>query len=313
MLKRAISSVLNQDYQNFEILVVDDSQADDSEKMLKSFPPHLIKYLRKKQRVGIAAKRNLGIKLSTGEYIAFLDDDDEWLPNKLMLQINLFQRSDSNVGVVHSNCLVDDGSSTLLYHGENVSDQSMRRLLENNFVSNSTSVLKRNCFNVVGYLDEELPFCEDWDLYIRVSRRFRFRYIQEPTAILHWAINSSVVRGSLDLRRVTRGYQIFFAKHWEDYKYSKQVLSRKLWHIGINLNALGESDLAEWYFLKAYLLSPVNFLYLASFCFYTFANSAMNQKLELANVIRSLVKKKRFSLGARNHALKTNLASACTN
>jgi glycosyltransferase involved in cell wall biosynthesis len=268
LLKRAIESVLNQQYQNFEIIIIDESSEHDSEEVVKSFSQDCITYVKCKQREGVAVSRNMGIKLSKGKYVAFLDDDDEWLPNKLLLQVELLEKSSDDVGVVHGNCFVDFGTKRAIFHEQDYFDQSTVSLLKTNFIANSTCLLKKKCFSSVGYHDEELSYCEDWDLYVRFSKKFKFLYIHQPVAILHWSIPASEGRASQNLRRVTKGYQLFFAKHWQDYRGNSQVLSKNLWYIGLNLNALEEKDLAKWYFLKAYLLCPRNILPLLSFCFY---------------------------------------------
>jgi glycosyltransferase involved in cell wall biosynthesis len=294
LLKRAVNSVINQEYQNFEIIIIDDSTKGNSENAVKGFPERNIKYLKRKQRESVAAKRNIGITLSKGTYIAFLDDDDEWLPKKLTLQVDLLQKSNSDVGAIHSNCFVDFGTKKYLYHTQDLRDQSTRRLLEGNFIATSTFILKKTCLDVVGYHDEELPYCEDWDFYVRISKKFRLLYADEPIAVLHWKLNNAADRESNNLRRVTKGYQIFFKKHWQDYKDNKVVLSRNLWYIGVNLNILKEKNSAQWYFLKAFMVYPANFLPLISFCFYILKNSGLNKKLNITDVLGSFVKQRLY-------------------
>ena len=294
LLKRAINSVFNQKYRNFEIVIIDDNSENENENIVKEFPPRYIKYLKRKKREDIAFKRNLGIKFSTGEYVAFLDDDDEWLPNKLMQQTSMLTVADKSVGVIHSNAFIDDGSKVSLTHKAGMFNSIPQNLLEYNFVVNSSSVVKRECFNLVGYLDEKLAYCEDWDFWIRVSQRFRFIYLDEPTVISHWE-DPNNDRGSQDLRRVIKGYQRFIAKHWQEYENHKVILARQLFYIGVNLNVLGDKQLAKWYLLKAYTVYPANFFPLLLFCFYTLENSVINKKSDFANILRRFAKKRLLS------------------
>lgn len=299
-LKRAITSVFKQEYRNFEILVIDDTPGNESEKIVNAFPQHRIRYC-KGQGEGISSARNLGIRLSTGEYVAFLDDDDEWLPNKLNRQMGMLAVGDKSVGVIHSNCYVDNGSTVRLAHKESMSDRSHQDLLGDNFVKNSTGIVKRDCFNTVGYFDEELPYAEDWDLYIRISKRFRFVYLFEPTAILHWMTNSAAANASSDLRRVTRSYQLLIKKHWKEFEKYRAALSKHLFWIGTHLRVLGLNSVekkksAQWYLLKAYLVYPPNFRAIILSCFYAFEDSAVNKRLDFVNAFRSFVKRERFLL-----------------
>ena len=89
-LKEAIQSVLNQSYNNFEIIVIDDGSEDETEKVIQSFNDSRIKYLKREHTGSPAFIRNQGMKIAKGEYIAFLDSDDLWFPHKLKMQINSF-------------------------------------------------------------------------------------------------------------------------------------------------------------------------------------------------------------------------------
>src|ERR1700737_4457090 len=102
LLRSAIISVLTQIFQDFEVIVVDDASRDNTQNVVHSFNDRRIRYIRNGMNKGDAVARNVGITNSSCEYIAFLDDDDEWLPEKLEKQINLLENSSPNVGVVHT-------------------------------------------------------------------------------------------------------------------------------------------------------------------------------------------------------------------
>lgn len=101
-IKRAILSVLNQTYQGFEIIVVDDCSTDNTREVIEKFGDKRIRYIRKKANKGAAAAGNTGIKAVRGEYIVFLDSDDKWLPNKLDEQIKVLKVTSPKVGVVYT-------------------------------------------------------------------------------------------------------------------------------------------------------------------------------------------------------------------
>ena len=108
LVGRAIQSVIDQTFIGWELLLIDDGSTDDTEKVVKRFCDHRIRYLRHEVNKGAGAARNTGIRESSGEYIALLDSDDEWLPEKLDKQLNVFRRDKSGrLGVVvcHSSVL----------------------------------------------------------------------------------------------------------------------------------------------------------------------------------------------------------------
>jgi len=112
---KAIESVLRQTYQDFEIIVIDDGSTDNTEEITRGFKDKRVKYIKKyKKNRGISVARNIGIKTARGKYIALLDSDDEWLPEKLDKQINILQSESPEVGVVYSNlCYIDENGNNM--------------------------------------------------------------------------------------------------------------------------------------------------------------------------------------------------------
>ena len=104
LIDRSIQSVLNQTYQDFELIVVDDGSTDNTEDIIRQFQEKdkRIKYIKHDKNKGGSAARNTGIKNSRGEYIAFQDSDDEWFPEKLEKQIEIIECTDPKVGIVYS-------------------------------------------------------------------------------------------------------------------------------------------------------------------------------------------------------------------
>src|SRR4030066_2069221 len=135
-IERAIRSVLNQTYQNFEIIVVDDASTDDTEERVRRLLPNgrRLKYVRHDINRGAGAARDTGIKNAAGEYIALLDSDDEWLPEKLEKQLQVFKESrDEKLGLVYCGVvLIKDNQKV----GERLSKEKgyvFEKLLERNF------------------------------------------------------------------------------------------------------------------------------------------------------------------------------------
>ena len=188
MVYRAIQSVINQTYRNLEIIIVDDSPDDFKERkaverMILSIKEKdkRIRYIKHTKNMGACAARNTGIKKSHGNFIAFLDDDDEWLSVKLEKQLKLFK--DSEVGLVYCRSFTINELSGLkkvrkanFYRGF-VFDQ----LIKSNFIgSTSFPLIRKECFNYCGMFDINLRSSQDYDLWLRIAKRYKVDYVNEP-------------------------------------------------------------------------------------------------------------------------------------
>lgn len=184
-ISEAISSVLNQTYSNYEIIVIDDGSTDNTKTAIE-IHFHSIKYFYK-DNGGPASARNLGIAKANGEYIAFLDADDYWLPDKLALQIDVL-KTNSQYGLIHSNYLIREEGRDLyprfLTH-KPPSGNVFESLFIDNHIGNLTVVIRRECLEAIGRFDEsrELISIEDYEFWLRIARSFEIRYIDKPVAV----------------------------------------------------------------------------------------------------------------------------------
>lgn len=214
-LKRSIKSVLNQTYENFELIVVDDASKDDTETKVNSFDDSRIKYIKHDKNKGGGASRNTGIKLSEGKYIAFLDDDDIWLPIKLEKQIKKFSLLPNIFGAVYSyHYEIDDYTGHLKYFsGSRFRGDVYKRLLRG-WCAASTSlfVIRSECFENVGTFDERLESFQDYDLWIRLSKQYYFDYVPKPLVVrnIH-----SLSQLSKDPKKRKSGLKLFLQKWGE--------------------------------------------------------------------------------------------------
>jgi glycosyltransferase involved in cell wall biosynthesis len=236
-LRNALSSLMNQTFRDFEAIIIDDSTDDRTKVFIENYPSSLkknLKYFRREKKGGYPSAINFGIKASSGELIAFLDDDDEWLPEKLARQTALMDKLTSETGVVHSNCFTDELGEKFMYHPQNLSDQSMSKLLEVDFIANSTAVIRKDCINKIGLFDERIEYGPDWDFYIRTSKEFKIAYIHEPLAILHFQPVGASRMGS-SIEKKTKGYEMIITKHWSKFIKEKHALAHLAAITGSNL------------------------------------------------------------------------------
>ncbi len=181
-LFRAIESVLSQTYQDFELLIIDDGSTDETEKNVINLIKEnkKIKYIKTPNR-GVSAARNLGIHISTGELISFLDSDDEWLPDKLKIQIDFLQNN-QDLNLVH-------GEEIWIRKGKRVNQKKIHKkgggdifsqCLDLCAISPSTVLIRKELFHEVGYFREDFPVCEDYDLWLRIASRYQVGFIPSP-------------------------------------------------------------------------------------------------------------------------------------
>jgi len=181
-LCNAVDSVLAQTYRNIEIIVVDDGSSDNTSEIAKGYGAR-INYIYQANR-GLSAARNAGIRVAGGEFIAFLDADDMWMPDKIMKQVQVL-KDHGAVGAVGSNLYqVDENLRDLaVVKNKNYAPEKFsRELLFFNIVGGggSSILLRKECFRVAGLFDEELRAAEDWDMWLRISKKFSIRNIDEP-------------------------------------------------------------------------------------------------------------------------------------
>ncbi len=177
-LSRAINSVLNQKYKNFELIVIDDGSTDDTWDVLAKYPD--IKILKQKN-YGVSHARNRGINVAKGEWIAFLDSDDEWLPQKLELQAKYIMNNPEINWVHGEEIWIRNGVrvNQMKKHKKGGGDQFLASL-KLCAISPSTVVIKKTLLSDMGNFREDYLVCEDYDLWLKISSVYPIGFIQEP-------------------------------------------------------------------------------------------------------------------------------------
>lgn len=184
-LGEAIDSVLAQTFADLEIIVVDDGSSDDTVRRAEAYG-RPVRCLRQGRR-GVAAARNLAIRASSGEFVAFLDADDLWRPEKLERQLPYLER-DLGSGLVCSDWELEREGNPLLASALSkrapvTSGYLFRRVVQDSFLLTSTVIVRRHCLDEEGCFDESLATSEDLDLWLRLSYRHRIAVMPVPLTI----------------------------------------------------------------------------------------------------------------------------------
>ncbi len=277
LLEKAIDSVLNQTYNNFEIVIVDDASSDDTESVVLNYHDKRISYIRLDTAKGGNFARNLGVKQSNGQYIAFLDDDDEWLPSKLYKQLQIFEK-DESIGLVYTGAEVIHTAYDSKYKimPQKMGDLSTSILTFNYIGTTSSVMIKRELFEKVGGFDIDMPQLQDYDLWIRVCQLSKIGFVKESLInyYVHTCTNqitSSVSKNQKAIEMIDKKYESLIAKLSE--KEQKKRFCQRYNAVGKRKLKSGEKKEARKCFIRSFLSSP-NFVsvkfYIASFFNYNF-------------------------------------------
>jgi len=180
VLSRAIQSVLSQRYLykrlDWELIVVDDGSTDSTEAWLKCEYPEIV-YLKQKN-LGVSAARNLGLERASGEWLALLDSDDEWLPHKLGEQFKLLEQSQLKVCHTEEIWIRNGVRVNQMNKHKKAGGWIFERCLPLCAMSPSSIVIHRDVFDSVGLFDTCLPACEDYDLWLKIASRYEVAYVE---------------------------------------------------------------------------------------------------------------------------------------
>jgi len=254
-LDRAIRSLLNQTHSDFEAIIVDDASQDNTREVVQAFEDTRLHYCRLAMNRGAQAARNAGIRRARAEWIAFLDSDDEWLPDSLERRLN--HARETGARVVHSECLVKhEGESTprpmgvVMRHGSVYS--AMLRSPGPVFPS---LLVAREALARIGHLDEDICAYQEWDTALRLAKHYEFAFVCEPTFVWH---SDQRYRISHDRLNSARGYEQVFTKHRAEIlrRLGPRGLAHHRFIIGLLYNRAGKPGKAAHSFLIATFCWP---------------------------------------------------------
>lgn len=247
----SIDSVLSQTYKDFEIIVVDDGSIDNTRDVLAKYNG-IIRYFYQENK-GISAAINRGVKEYKGDYIAYLGVDDIWLPDHLNLQVNILDtnpevamtfsdaESFDEKGVIRVSfrsseppCLLPDKNSlqykianTRLNDCSQFKGNFYKDFLIGNCAVSSSVLMRRKCFEEIGNFDVNLPMNQDYDLWIRIAKRYSLFYLNKVT--VRYRVRDDSASGSREIRayRYREHDAVMLKKHLNDSPDEYKALIRK--------------------------------------------------------------------------------------
>jgi glycosyltransferase involved in cell wall biosynthesis len=239
---------------DFEVFVVDDGSPEPTAvDVVRAFRDARLHCIRLQTSSGPGAARNAGLLRASAPYIAFLDDDDAWLPEKLEVQLGFLDaRKDVVGGVYSARITVDElaGTTTIsrspqkkfdIYSGENP-------------ITTSTVVVRRQCLDVVGLFDETLFSGQDFDLWIRLGRRFDLVYLDRP--LVRYFVHQGYRITDDDVRKA-HAWELLFAKHRHLFKKNRRAFCLMYVNQGLRYRRLGNKPKAHHALYEAFRLWPL--------------------------------------------------------
>lgn len=189
LLGRSIQSVLSQTYTNLELLIIDDCSKDNTGEFVKGLSDKRIRYHRNEHNMGLAGAKNVGASLAKGELLAFQDDDDEWLPDKLMRLMEVWKKeSNEETGMIYHE-MQEQGTSTFIPSRdiplEWKSKEIFRHMLLYPMIGATASLIRKTCLDELGGFNEKLGSIEDYEFYLRMAKKYRILFVGEPLMIIY--------------------------------------------------------------------------------------------------------------------------------
>lgn len=288
LLSRAIESVLNQTYTNFECIVVDDASPTDSSSVVTGFDDDRLKYFEHEINQGASAARNTGIGNAHGEYIAFLDDDDEWLPTKLEKQVELFSELDDEYAIVY--CWMDyrrnsDAKVVKEYQPKH-QGYIFPQMLDGQVIGSSSTLLVRKEIAEQTRFDESLPRGNDGDFIRRICKDYKVNYV--PKTLVNYFVDHENERITRDDKEGTYNHinslQVKFKKFDEELESYPDRASDIYGNIAYHYGVLGDWKLCiknYWYSISTAPDSTKGYKWILRLIIYLLPESISNMTKRL--------------------------------
>tara|TARA_B110000881_G_scaffold210998_1_gene218984 strand:- start:3075 stop:3905 length:831 start_codon:yes stop_codon:yes gene_type:complete len=236
-LKRSIDSVLEQSVKPYEVIIVDDGSSDGTSTMIKKNYPKI--NLICQENKGVSAARNIGIRASSGDWVCFLDSDDEWKKNKLNEQM-LAIKKNTNYSFCHSN-------EEWIKNGKKINQKKkhkkyggdiFKECLDMCRISPSSVMINKSVFDDIGFFNEDLVVCEDYELWLRICAHYKVLFVDEPL-IIKYGGHEGQLSNSIESIEYYRIKALEYLLSTEmTYENKKEAVKILLFKLGIYLNGL---------------------------------------------------------------------------
>ena len=261
ILFRAINSVLNQSFTDFEIIIVNDAPeekelASTIRDKINILNDNRIKYVEHEMNRGANFARNTGLKRARGKFVAFLDDDDEWLDNKLELQVKQFDKN-KELGLVYCGFKIVCGNTAFDKKTSKSKGFILNCLLEENFIgSTSFPLLSKRVLDELGGFDTNLKSCQEYELWIRVAQHYKIDCVEDILGVYHIS-SDSTFKGNY--ASYIEGDTELINKHIKLFKDNPINYSNHLLNMAMYFFRKKQLLLAIRYKLQAFFVCPYNY------------------------------------------------------
>jgi glycosyltransferase involved in cell wall biosynthesis len=255
LIGRAVRSALTQTCSDVEVLVIDDCSKDGTGETVLAIRDPRVKYVRHETNRGVSAARNTALSLATGEFIAFLDDDDEWLPEKLRIQLDCMERARQSVGLMTTGYQVENADKRIAYEVlPNERGWMFERLLrQGHFNHTSTILVRAACFVRVGPFDVTFRYGEDFDMWLRIAKEYEVDFVSIPLVRVHPQVNG--LTQNYEAR--VSGAEAHLHKYRAFFETNSHVFSDRLHKLGTDYCFAGNAKRGRQEFYRAIAQRPL--------------------------------------------------------
>lgn len=255
ILQRALNTAYNQTVEDKEIILVNDypQYKPDILTLIRNYSE--VKFISHERNEGACKSRNDGIDVASGEYIAFLDDDDEWDNEKLARQLKIINSEKADMVYCSGVRLFPNGKIEDMPFIRGYDDNLCQHLLAGNFMGGcSFPLIKKSVLLNVHGFDEELPSSQDYDLWIRIARQYKVAFLNEPLVLYH--VENASISSSLDRR--LQGYAMVLNKHIALFKKHPVEMSSYIYNMARTALLYGRWDAYFSVFMNSFNCFPRN-------------------------------------------------------